>query len=226
MSKKSIFIIVLALGIIQGVNAQLPEEPANDKGFKKEKLFTGGSIALSFGNNSFLVGASPVLGYNLTNWADAGVLVNYNYTRYRDVMQFNDKLKMSQYGAGAFVKLYPLKFLFAQAQFENNFIRAKYVEPGGLITDKSSVNVNSFLIGGGYSGGRIPGAGNAFYYLSVLFDVSGNINSPYTDAYGRKTPVLSGGFQIPLFQKNNQNRGGNNDYEMRDGRRRPRNYGW
>lgn len=226
MLKKSTIIIALAFSVINSVYAQLPDEPASDKGFKKEKLFTGGNIALSFANNSFLIGASPIFGYNLTNWADAGVLVNYNYTRYRDVSQFDDKLKISQYGAGAFVKLYPVKFLFAQAQFENNFLKAKYVAPGGLVTDKSSVNVNSFLIGGGYSSGRIPGAGNAFYYFSVLVDVSGNINSPYTDAYGRKMPLLSGGFQIPLFQKNNKNRDGNNDYEMRDGRRRPRNYGW
>ena len=48
-------------------NAQDREEEETKKGFKKENLFTGGSISLAFYNNTFLVGGSPVLGYSITN---------------------------------------------------------------------------------------------------------------------------------------------------------------
>ena len=69
------------------------DEEKEERSFK-ENLFTGGSVSLAFYNNTFLIGASPVFGYSLTNWADAGVVVNYNYTSYRDYSgRFNDKLR-------------------------------------------------------------------------------------------------------------------------------------
>ena len=53
----------------------------NDRkgGFRKENLFTGGGLQLSFANSSFVGGISPVFGYSLTNWLDAGVVVNFTY---------------------------------------------------------------------------------------------------------------------------------------------------
>jgi hypothetical protein len=54
-------------------------------------------------------------------------------------------------------------------------------------------------VGAGYTQGRIPG-NNGFFYLSVLFDVSGNKNSPYTDNYGRTIPIIRAGINIPLFK--------------------------
>src|SRR6476646_447164 len=94
------------------------EKEKKEKGFKKENLFTGGSISLAFYNNTFLIGGSPVLGYSLGNFADAGIVVNYNYTSYRDVSYYGsiDKLRQTVYGGGVFTKLYPVRFLFAQAQ--------------------------------------------------------------------------------------------------------------
>jgi hypothetical protein len=178
--------------------AQDKEE--KDKTPFKENLFTGGSISLAFYNNTFLIGGSPVLGYSLTNWADAGIVVNYNYTSYRDVETFDDKLRQTVYGGGVFAKLYPVRFLFAQAQLEHNYIRQKYIPPGGGATSSAKDDASSFLIGGGYTTGREGRGGEPFYYLAVLFDVSGNTNSPYTDAYGRSIPIIRAGLQIPLFQ--------------------------
>jgi hypothetical protein len=177
------------------------EEEEKEKTPFKENLFTGGSVSLAFYNNTFLIGGSPVLGYSLANWADAGLVVNYNYTSYRDVNVFNDKLRQTVYGGGAFVKLYPVRFLFAQAQVEHNFISQKYIPPGGGVTTTTKRDGNSFLVGGGYTTGRYGKGGNPFYYLAVLFDVSGDTNSPYTDAYGRSIPIIRAGLQIPLFQQ-------------------------
>lgn len=189
---------ILVFVVAFSVSAQ--EEEEKEKIPFKENLFTGGSVTLSFFNNTFLIGGSPVLGYSLSNWADAGIVVNYNYSSYRDYNYvFNDKLKQYVYGGGAFVKLYPVRFLFAQVQYENNFIKQKYIPNNGA-TQTDKVEAGSFLVGGGYTTGRYGRGGGPFYYLSVLFDVSENLNSPYTDAYGRSIPIIRGGIQIPLFQ--------------------------
>jgi hypothetical protein len=195
---KKVFSVVALLLSFVAVMAQDREE--DEKKPFKENLFTGGSVSLAFYNNTFLIGASPVFGYSLTEWADAGIVVNYNYTAYRDVYTFDDRLRQKVYGGGAFVKLYPVRFLFAQGQIEHNFITQKYIPVSGASTNSETINSTSYLIGGGYTSGREGRGGEPFYYLALLFDVSGNINSPYTDAYGRSIPIIRAGLQVPLFQ--------------------------
>ena len=167
----------------------------------KQNLFTGGSISLGFYNNTFLIGGSPVLGYSITNWADLGIVINYNYTVYRDYYVFDDRLKQNNFGGGPFVKLYPLKFIFLQAQYEYNFLKLKYIPPNNSgVEQKDEAEAPSFLIGGGYTTGRQGRGGAPHYYFAILFDVMNRPGSPYTDAYGRTIPILRGGVQIPLFQ--------------------------
>lgn len=194
----------MSLTISQLLLAQTTDEPEGEerRGFKKEKLFTGGNITLSFFNNTFLAGASPVFGYSITPWADVGVVVNINYSSTRDYGGlFDAKLRQTIYGGGGFVRLFPVNFLFAQAQAEHNFIAYKYIPPGnsGGTTQKNRTSVNSLLVGAGYTQGRAPG-NNGFFYVSVLFDVSGNKNSPYTDNFGRTIPIIRAGINIPLFR--------------------------
>ncbi|MBL7731207.1 MAG: hypothetical protein JNM88_08525 [Chitinophagaceae bacterium] len=167
----------------------------------KENLFTGGSVSLTFFNNTFLIGANPVFGYSVADWVDAGIVVNYTYTSYRDYnFILNDKLRQKVYGGGGFVKLYPVRFLFLQAQYEYNFIRQKYIQGGTGYTERAKGEAPSFLVGGGYTSGREGRGGEPFYYLAVLFDVNRNILSPYTDEYNNIIPIIRAGLQIPLFQ--------------------------
>jgi len=61
-----------------------------------------------------------------------------------------------------------------------------------------------------------------FFYLSLLFDVSGVKNTPYTNESGNAIPIFTGGVQIPLFQGKNRN---NYEEEPRQGGgKKPRNY--
>lgn len=200
MNKKIILSVGLLLFSVSSLIAQKKEKDEKEETSFKENLFTGGSVSLAFYNNTFLIGASPVFGASLTNWTDVGIVVNYNYTSYRDVNVFDDRLRQTVYGGGAFLKLYPVRFLFAQAQFEHNYIKQKYIPPNNGETSTAKDDASSFLVGGGYTTGRYGRGGGPFYYLAVLFDVSGNKNSPYTDAYGRTIPIIRGGIQIPLFQ--------------------------
>jgi len=200
MRSKLIVFIFIASVISVHTNAQGGEE--KEKVPFKQNLFTGGTISLAFYSNTFLVGGSPVLGYSITNWADLGIVINYNYTVYRDYRVFDDRLKQQNFGGGPFVKLYPLRFIFAQAQYEYNFLRLKYIPPpnSGSPEEKDGLEAKSFLVGGGYTTGRMGRGGAPHYYLAILFDVLHEPGSPYTDAYGRSIPIIRGGVQIPLFQ--------------------------
>lgn len=180
--------------------AQDEEEVPEKRGFKKENLFTGGSISLGFSNNSFVVGGSPVFGYKIANWIDAGLVGNYQYTSYRHYWVVNDKLRQSVYGGGVFTRLYPVNFLFAQAQFEHNFITLKYIPPNGASSEKVTTSANSFLVGAGYAEGRVPGMNSGFFSLAVLFDLSNNENSPYMNNQGRPVPIFRAGINVFLFR--------------------------
>jgi len=205
-SKLTIFFFIASV-ISLNTTAQYEEEEKEKMPFK-QKLFTGGTISLAFYSNTFLIGGSPVLGYSITNWADLGIVINYNYTVYRDYYVFDDRLKQNNFGGGPFVKLYPLRFLFAQAQYEYNFLKLKYIPPNNSGPEqKDDLEAKSFLIGGGYTTGRMGRGGAPHYYLAILFDILHEPGSPYTDAYGRSIPIIRGGVQIPLFQGGGRNQG-------------------
>ncbi|MEJ7913036.1 MAG: hypothetical protein WKF70_07770 [Chitinophagaceae bacterium] len=192
--------LVLLLVICHFSEAQ---DSTEERGFKKENLFTGGSVSLSFGTGSFLAGVNPVLGYSLASWIDAGIAVNYTYASQRGVfyngIYVDDKLRQSIHGGGVFTRLYPVRFLFAQLQVEHNFLNNTYVFDNGSPSDKVKVSATSTLIGAGYASARQPGSGKAFGYFAILIDVADNRNSPYKDGRGRSTAIIRGGLHIPLF---------------------------
>jgi hypothetical protein len=208
---KKIIASVCLLFLLSGmVTAQDDEE--TEKGFKKENLFTGGSITLSFFDGQTLLGANPIFGYKLSDWADAGLAFNFLYSGARDYYEFNDKIRQTVYGPGVFTRLYPVKFLFVQGQFEQNFSTLKYIPAPtsvNYISDKRTTSTSSLLLGGGFAQGRERGS-NTFYYISILFDVLKNINSPYVNVnYNPNnpsqqrvtmTPIIRAGLNIGLFQ--------------------------
>lgn len=177
-----------------------PQDNMNeDNGSNKGSFFTGGSISLSFFDGSFLAGGNPVFGYSLTKWVDLGIVGNYTYASYRDYQVYNDKLRQTVYGGGVFTRLFPVKFLFAQAQAEHNWIKWKYIAvPGsGYNNDVQNFSANSFLVGGGYTTGRDPNNKSMYGYLAVLFDVGNDLNSPYKNG-NRTVPIIRAGINVPL----------------------------
>lgn len=237
--KKIVLSVLFFSLIISAVSAQDEDKQEEKKGFKKENLFTGGSISLGFGSgivvpgmNSnvitntgnrtiFSIGASPMFGYSITKWLDGGIMINYNYQSVKNFYTEGDRIRQNQYGGGGFVKIYPVRFLYAQAQFEHNYITNKYKPGGGLSGVTQNSEANSVLVGAGYAD-RDPWEKKVFFYLSLLFDVSGVRNTPYTNESGNAIPIITGGVQIPLFQSRN-----GRDYEEQsqgNGGKRPRNY--
>lgn len=200
MIKKNLLALLLTCSVLNSFSQDEAEE--EKRGFRKENMFSGGSIALSFFNNAFLIGGNPVLGYRIANWLDAGIVFNIQYTNYRDYYVFDDRLKQFIYGGGIFTRIYPVNFLFATAQVEHNFMETKWVPPNtsSQPEDRYNTSANSVLVGAGYATGRAKQGNSPFFYFSLMWDVSGNTNSPYTDAYGRSIPIIRAGFNIPLFQ--------------------------
>lgn len=196
---KKIFLILI-LPVCFQVNAQTRSTPSKiNQGFQKDKLFTGGTFNLGFGSGTTSLGISPQLGYSVTNWLDAGISVNVNYISQRDNPNILDKLRQTTYGPGVFARLFPVDFLFATVAGEYNTTRVKFIPGNGTTTSVYSVSAPSFLVGGGYAGGRQRGS-NTYYYLSVMWDVAGDVNSPYVDNYGRSNPIIRAGYNIGLFQ--------------------------
>ena len=198
------------------------------KGFDKSKLFTGGSLTLSFFTGGTILGANPIFGYQFADWIDGGIEFGYTYESRRDYIYLNDKFHQHVLGPGAFIRLYPAKFLFVQGQFENNFTTVNYYDPTGIKTT-SKLDANSFLAGIGLAEGRQRGS-NTFYYIALLFDVLKDPNSPYVNnVYNTSgqvvrtdiAPILRAGINIGLFQGRKKS----SNYEERgNGEKRPRNY--
>lgn len=192
---KKILLGILILNVTLALYAQ-DEAQENVSGFKKENVFTGGNLTVSFYTGGTALGVSPHLGYSFTKWLDAAVSLNFLYTGEND--GFNTRYRQTVVGPGAFVRIFPVQFLFLQSQFEHNFLTLKELPPTGP-SKKYKEDVNSLLLGAGYSSGRSRG-NNSYYYISVMFDALKLQNSPYVDSRGRLIPVIRAGFNIALFQ--------------------------
>ncbi|CAN5124366.1 hypothetical protein BH09BAC2_BH09BAC2_18520 [soil metagenome] len=176
--------------------AQEEEKQEVKRGFDKTNLFTGGSISLGLGSGSFNAGLHPHFGYTLAKWIDAAAVVNFEYTGQRDY--YNNKYRNTTIGLGVFTRIFPVKFIFLQAQPEYNFINLKYIPASGESL-KQKANAPSLLVGGGYTTSRSDK--NTFTYLSILVDVLKDENSPYVDGYGNLLPVIRAGINIGLGGK-------------------------
>ncbi len=203
-------VIFLALIIsFHAVKAQDEEKSGDDEAkgkFKKENLFTGGGAIVSVGSYSTLLGASPVFGYSFTKWLDAGISFNYNYASARYIyssgLVSDEKARQNVIGPGIFARFYPVKFLFINVQAEHNYTTEKQIRPNQP-TLIEKYDANSLLVGVGYANGR-QGTGDFYYYISVMADFAGNVNSPYVgiSESGKAviTPIFKAGIQVPLFQ--------------------------
>lgn len=202
--KKNILLLLFFLSFSTLLFAQNEEGEEKKGGFKKENLFTGGGISLGLGfgssGNAFSIGVSPVIGYSITKWLDAGIVINYGYASYNYEDALGYKARITNYGGGVFTKVYPIRFIYVQAQFEHNFIYQKYIYNNGGPTYTDRYDGNSFLLGAGYASSRDPENKVPFFYIGLMADVSGDRNSPYVDANGSAVPLIWTGFQIPLFQ--------------------------
>ena len=101
---KKIFLGVILVSFVQLLQAQ--DQKAG--GFNQANLFTGGNVTASFFTGGTVLGVSPHLGYSLTPWLDAAFSFNLIYTGQTD--PYGNKLRQTNIGPGAFVRLFLLIF--------------------------------------------------------------------------------------------------------------------
>jgi len=224
---KKIILSVLLLSVSFGFLFAQDEE--QQKGFKKENLFTGGSVTMSFYSGGTILGANPIFGYKIANWLDAGIALNYTYQGSRDNYEINDKIRQHVFGPGVFTRIYPLPMLFLHAQAEHNFNNWNYSNADGSYKQSDVTDANSLLLGGGWAQGRQKGS-SSFFYIEILFDVLKNKYSPYVNnvydpsggvARTDALPIFRAGINVALFQGRNRSQ----ENEPRgSGHKQPRNY--
>ena len=199
--KKFVVTIIIA-GFSFGAVAQKEVEEAPEKKlFKKENCFAGGNVTISFFNNVTILGINPYFGYSITKWLDAAVSMNVNYISQRNYFIDNDKVRQTIYAPGALLRIYPVKFLYAEGQFEHNFIRQKYIPPAssGYFNQQFNYQVNTLLVGIGYASER-EYDDDEFYYFSISLDALQLPGSPYTNGKQHALPIIKAGYNVKLFQ--------------------------
>ncbi len=188
---KKVFLSLLIIISVKALHAQ--DNYSNESGgFKKENVFFGGSVSLGVGSGSFGIGANPEIGYSVSQFLDAGVAFNINYSSQRDYL-YDVRYSSFNYGGGAFIRAYPIPFLYVQLQPELNWITysTKYSD----LVDKQTVSAPSLIGGIGYAQ-RIVGEGG--YFIMIGLDLLNDKNSPYRDYYNHAVPIVRGGFDVYL----------------------------
>jgi hypothetical protein len=199
---KKIFLAILftSLGILTFAQEEKEEEPS--KGFKRENMFAGGSINLGLGGGSFNVGANPQIGYSVANWLDVGVTTNIIYFSQRyNISGYEIRQRSWNYGGGPFVRICPISMIHLQAQYEYNWTSGTAEDINSGTRQKFNVSAPSLLVGAGY-GRRL--VGESWFFTTVLFDVTKDVNSPYVYVEGQSKislPIIRAGFNVYFNRK-------------------------
>ena len=167
------------------------------EGFNVNRIFVGGSINVGFSSYSFQAGGVPEIGYSITDWLDAGLGININYTSERADPYYNGNIRYRtfNYGGGPFFRVYPIHFLFIQGQFEHNWIKQNAKNMYNDQEYKGTYTSNSLIAGVGYTQ-RI--VGQSSFYTMLGIDLLNDTYSPYKDYNGRAYPIIRAGFNFYL----------------------------
>lgn len=143
-----------------------------------DRIYFGGGGVLQFTQNTFVIGASPRVGYMLTNRFSAGVGATYLFTRYGGVLDLNTHT----YGGSTFARYNVLKNAFAMAEYEMlNFENLR------SITESHRLWIDRMLLGGGYfqpTGSRGGFQIGIFYDMLYRPGMANPYNSPWVYRVG------------------------------------------
>lgn len=151
------------------------------KGFDKQKIFVGGGLGLQFGTIT-AINVDPIIGYTLHRMVRLGLSFNFSY--YRNGL-YSPVIEHFYGGLGAFVRFYPIKYLFLHAEFEG--LNHPYYNDNGDLKRKW---FGYPIVGVGYNQ---PLMGNrAGLTLAIMWNFNDSDYSIYNN------PIISIGFDIGL----------------------------
>ena len=158
-----------------------PREPKEPKRPFKDRLYFGGGIGLSFGNQTFIQ-IEPLVGVKLDKKDKLSTGLGLNYWYFKD--NYYD-VELTGYGYRTFLRYRFIPQLFGHAEFLHmNVDRYNFIS-----NEKTRIWVPHLLVGGGYAQ---PLGGGSSIYIQVLWEILQDPNSVY---YGQG-PIVSGGIGI------------------------------
>ncbi|HTA62130.1 MAG TPA: hypothetical protein VK835_06735 [Bacteroidia bacterium] len=136
-----------------------------------KKLYFGCNLALQFysyqGYNIFYYDVSPNVGYKITDKFSAGVQILYNNTV---EAAGGHSASYSIIGGGVFARFLVLNWLFLQAEYD-----ILTTPPNGVFGQQRGIS-DEKLLGAGL---KRTLTDKISYYITILYDVSPSLNSPY-----------------------------------------------
>lgn len=140
-----------------------------------DRMYFGGGGTLQFGDIT-IIGASPIVGYMITNRLSAGVGVTYQYINYRFI-----DWSTNTYGGRVFTRYNITPAIFAMGEYES-----LNMELHGRNTDLPRVWVDRLLLGGGYFQpfGRRGGVNIGLMYDFLYMQGSSPYRSPWVYRFG------------------------------------------
>src|SRR6202008_5034516 len=100
------------------------------------------------------------------------------------------------YGAGSFLRLYPLNFIFLQVQPEHNWTTIKIKDVYNTGSSETFYQESSSVLAGVGYANRVVGQNN--FYILVMMDLMHDINSPYRNLQNQASPIIRTGFDFYL----------------------------
>lgn len=172
-----------------------------ERGFDPDRLILGGGLNLGFGNGYANVGASPIVGYRITNALSAGIGMGYQYYKAPDPYYYDpaDPYKVFYdyehiFYPSVWTRLFVYNNFFISSAYEFDFINFKgpgLDNFGNPITIKKNVTNPCLLVGAGF---RQPLGGRVSAYFEFIYDVLQGDYSPYP----KNAPDIRIGFAAGL----------------------------
>jgi len=194
----SITCVSIAAGFSQDTIPSLSAKPKRPDDFWR-RIAVGGNVGLQFGSVTGIT-ISPEVRIRAIDHLYFGIGFIYQYLRYKNY--YWDKpnneyidFQSNVFGGRIYSRYYlrslfnnALGNIFAHVEYEYLFYSVPFsYDPNGTIFDpnwnpfspgKTSIEVNSFFVGAGYSQ---PVGGRTFIDFLILFNLNDSYNSPYTN---------------------------------------------
>jgi hypothetical protein len=177
--KKSLIFILLCCATVSIFGQSASND--NKKDFW-DRIYIGGDVSLNFGTIT-IIGATPIVGYNITDRWSAGIGATYLY--FAQNIQGYGRYSTSIYGGNVFSRFLITDQIFAQSEYHVLNLEAYDL----FLDDFARKNIPIWYVGGGY---RAAVGSNSFIMIMVLLDLIDDINSPYSN------PQIRGGISIGL----------------------------
>lgn len=180
------FVALASLVTVSQTNRPMKTKKDKPKIAWKDSLYYGGNLGLQLTGNGSLVDISPNIGYKFNKYASVGLQGIFTNITYRYNQTYTYKYMF--YGAGTFVRLKPLPYLFLQAEYDVLSVPDSY----SIVASKRTI-ADVYLAGLGL---RNQMGQNSCYYLLLMYEFMPTPNSPYTNGPFNSPLVYRAGFNI------------------------------